>query len=105
MGAWTRMPFKTRRSVLQQRVRLDRRESLCAGQERELDDERGADHLAAEPAHELARGPGRTAGPDQVVDHEHLLLGLDRVLVDLDRVGAVLEVVADLVRGGGQLAW
>src|SRR2546428_5893947 len=78
----------------------DQREDLAipepapAVEERELDDEAAADHAATAAPHQLDRGGGRAAGGEQVVDDEHAMVATDRVVVDLERVAAVLELVA-----------
>src|SRR5689334_8849158 len=79
-------------------------EALLAVQEAELDHEGAGDGPSADAAHELERGFGRAAGREQVVDEQHALIGLTCVEMDLEPVGAVLELVA-LGRGlPGQLA-
>ena len=70
----------------------------------ELDHEQRADDDPAEPLHELDLGAGRTAGGEHVVEDDHAGAGLDRVDVNLERIRAVLEVVARLDRLPGQLA-
>ena len=57
----------------------------------QVDDEAAADHLAARLLDQLDARERGAAGGDQVVDHEHALAAVDRVGVDLDAVGAVLE--------------
>jgi FAD/FMN-containing dehydrogenase len=67
--------------------------SLAAAELGQVDDEGAADDLAAEPLDQLDPGLGRAAGGQQVVDHQHRLAGLDRVVVDLDDRLAVFERV------------
>ena len=47
----------------------------------------------AELLDQIGRGARRAAGGEQVVDDQHALPLLHGVLVDLERVGAVLELV------------
>ena len=82
-------------------------EAVAAVEESELDEEREAHDLAAEPLDEAEGRRGRAAGREDVVDDEHLLAGRDRVAVDLEQVGAVLELVLlalDLPRELARLA-
>src|SRR5262245_20793817 len=60
-------------------------------EKRELDQEGGPDDHPAESLDELERGRHGAAGGQQIVDREHALAGLDRVLVDGEDVGSVLE--------------
>ena len=73
-------------------------------EEGQLDEEGQADDLALQPLHQVDRAADRAAGRQEVVDDQDLLAGLDRVAVDLERVGAVLEGVLDADRLGRQLA-
>src|SRR5262245_38946177 len=81
-------------SILDQGVRVDVAEALPAAQEDGLEDERARRDVPADSADELERRVHRAAGREQVVDQEHALPARDRIDVDLDRVGAVLELVA-----------
>ena len=68
--------------------------SACGAAEiRQVDDEGRADDLGTQPAQQLDRGLRRAAGGDQIVDQQHGLAGLQRILVDLDDVDAVFELV------------
>src|SRR6267378_4139463 len=67
-------------------------------EERELDHEQEDADLAPLLLHQLTRAPGRAAGRKQVIDHRHLLAGLDRVDMRLQRALAVLERVLDPIR-------
>src|SRR5450759_5077506 len=70
-------------------------EPVAALEEPELDEERQSDDLALESLDQLHRpvdGPTRC---EQVVHDEDLLARLDRVAVDLQRVGSVFERVLD----------
>ena len=58
-----------------------------------LDQEAEPDDLPAERLDQPAGRGGRAAGGEHVVDDEDLLAGVDRVAVDLELVGAVLELV------------
>src|SRR6516164_5035335 len=60
---------------------------------RKVDDERAADNPAAGHVDQLQRGLGRAAGGDQVVDQKHAFAAQNAVAVDLQTVGAVLELV------------
>src|SRR5450759_1141419 len=83
-------------------------EPVAALEEPELDEERQSDDLALESLDQLHRpvdGPTRC---EQVVHDEDLLARLDRVAVDLQRVGSVFERVLDadgLRRQLAQLAY
>ena len=79
-----------------------RLEPARARRGRQIDHERALDDLAPTPVLEQRdRRSRRAAGRDQIVDQEHPLARRDRVDVDLDPVGAVLElvVVTDQVCG------
>src|SRR6266702_3981820 len=71
------------------------RELRTAFEEIELHGEAEAGDFAAKLPHQLHRRLHRPAGGEQVVDDDHALPRLDRVEVNLQRVGAVLQVVAD----------
>src|SRR5207302_1443396 len=86
-----------RPSVMDERVHRPRAEPRPTLQKVELDDEREAIDHSALPLDEPRRRRRRTAGGEQIVDDEAAPL-LDRVLVHLERVGAVLERVG-LARG------
>src|SRR5205823_9535881 len=78
--------------VADQREHLVAVETGAALQERELDHERAADHPAAAARDELHRGRGGASRREQVVDDEHAVTVADGVVVDLERVRAVLEL-------------
>src|SRR2546422_4445549 len=65
-------------------------------EEGELDQERHADDVPPELLDQAERRGHRAARGEQVVDGEHALPRLDRVLVDGERVAPVLELVLDL---------
>ncbi len=66
----------------------------CApSKEAEFDEEGGANHLAAEPLDEIDRSDGGAAGGQQVVDDENTHAGANRVGVDFEGRGPILEVV------------
>src|SRR5215468_4584966 len=71
----------------------ERGEPLCPAQLRQIDDEGGADDLAAGTLDELDRGLGGAAGGDQVVDDQDPLARIDGVLMHLDDVDAIFERV------------
>ena len=80
-------------SVHQRVDRVARRSGSRPCEEPELEHEREADDLAAEPLDQPGgRGRG-AAGRDHVVDDRTCSPGRDRVAVDLEQVGAVLELV------------
>jgi hypothetical protein len=79
--------------ITDNRVNVLARQLLPAREELELDEEREAGHLAAEPFDQAHHGRGGAAGREHVVDDEHPLSRLDRVTMDLQQVGAVLELV------------
>ena len=80
------------------------RQLAAAVQRDELDQERQRVHFAAEPLDQIGGRARRAAGGEQVVDDQHPLPLLHRVVVDLERVGAVLEVVGRADAGRRQLA-
>ena len=80
----------------QYRVRLSTRRSPSRARpprSLDLDQEAEPDDLAAERLDEPAGRGRRAAGGEHVVDDEDPLAGVDGVAVDLELVGAVLEVV------------
>src|SRR6267378_2424816 len=91
-------------SVLDERGDLVTRELLAPFQSSELDEERETDDLTLELLHKLDRAGHGAAGGEQVVDDQHTRAGFHRVLVHLERRGAVLEVVLDAHHVAGQLA-
>ena len=99
-----------RRGGLEAQDRLDavaeRLEPLAAAERGELEQERHADDGGGRrtPTPGSARGGGGAAGGEHVVDDEHAVVGFERVAVHLERVGAVLELVAVRVRVPRQLA-
>src|SRR6266508_3263929 len=66
---------------------------LAPVQEAELDEGGDADHLAAEPLDQPGGGPRGAAGGEHVVHDQHPLAGGDRVGVELEGGGAVLQRV------------
>src|SRR3954454_22226810 len=81
-------------SVRDQRVHVTPREPLAAAEERQLDDEAGADDDAAESLHEAADRLDSAAGGEHVVVDHHACAGRDQVGMHLERVLAVLEEIA-----------
>src|SRR5437867_5044781 len=69
---------------------------VAAVEKREFDHERHAHDVATELIDQSQRCRHRATGCAQVVHGEHALAGLDRVLVDRERVAAVFELVLDL---------
>src|SRR5437879_11418526 len=69
---------------------------VAAVEEGELDHDRDTDDAAAELVDQAQRRRHRAAGREQIVHGEHALPGLDRILVDRERVAAILELVLDL---------
>src|SRR5215218_7517405 len=103
--------------VAQERVHVEAVEPPAPVQERQLDEERAADHRRPEPLDELGQRPGRPARGEEVVVDQHPGAVRERVGVHLERVDPVLEDVlgghdlrrqlARLARGhesGAQLA-
>src|SRR5262249_57841789 len=72
-------------------------------EQRELDQEGCPDEHSAQPLDELERGRHGAAGGQQIVDREHTLAGSNRVLVNREDVGSILERVLLLDRLEGQL--
>src|SRR3954452_1331199 len=70
----------------------------------QLDDEPHAHHLATQALHEPDRSRGGAARGQHVVHHEHPLTGKHTVAVDLQAIGAVLELVLLAGHGPGELA-
>src|SRR5262245_16654095 len=85
-------------------MKVQFRQIGTAVQEGQLQQYGQSDDLASGAGDELGGGLGGTAGGQHVVDDQHPLARCERVLVDLDRLGAVLEVVGLVVGGRGQLA-
>src|SRR5919108_2897201 len=85
-------------------LQLDVLQLLAAVEVAELDQHLDADHVGAELAHQADGGGGRASSRQNIIDDKHLLTGLDRVGVDLELVGAVLEVVRLHDRHPRQLA-
>src|SRR5260370_8395988 len=79
-------------------------ELVASVEERQLDQERDADDPPAQLLDQPERGGHRASRREQVVDGEHALAALDRVLVHRERVTAVLELVLDLDGLAGKLA-
>src|SRR5579871_3437333 len=77
---------------------------FSALQEIQFHHERKSGNLAAECLCELGGSGGRASGRKQVVDDQHALAGLNRVLVDLQTCRAVFQVIMLLHGLGGKLA-
>src|SRR5215813_3203874 len=79
--------------VVQQAEDVVLRETLAAFEEVEFDSKSQSCDFAAELLNELDRRFHGAAGGEQVVDENNALAGCDGVHVDLERVGAVFEIV------------
>src|SRR5262245_15102666 len=86
--------------------RMDRMllELVTAVEECQLDHERDTHDSPAQLIDQAQRRRHRAAGGQEVVHHEDALPDLDRVLVDGERVSAVLELVLDFDGLARQLA-
>src|SRR3954447_2208923 len=91
-------------SVLDDAVREVIAQPLSTLEEEQLDEEGKANDFCLERLDQLDRPQNGAASGEQVVHDEHALARLERVLVDLESVGAVLEGVLDAGRLGGQFA-
>src|ERR1700681_4851254 len=72
---------------------FDARQPPSSAQVRELDQDMDADHLTAQLADQLDRGAGGAPGGEHIIHDQHLLTGADRVLMDLELIGSVLELI------------
>src|SRR5581483_2562776 len=86
------------RIELKDRIDGVRLELLPAAEKLQLDDEGALDHGAADFRDQLGGRRGGAAGGDQVVGDHHARAGMNRVDVNFQAVGAVLQRVARLVR-------
>ena len=88
-------PARRRLTVRGPQGREDRRarQLVAPAEERQLDEERRGVQLPPRRRHQVDRGAGRSAGRQHVVHDQHALALADGVVVDLERVLAVLEVV------------
>src|SRR6266540_7229326 len=77
--------------------------SLATPQIRQFDHESAADDRSAGDAYQPERRFGRAAGGNQVVDEQHVLAALNPIGVQLQPVGAVLELVVVAEVFGGEL--
>src|SRR4051812_46574420 len=75
-----------------------------AVEEVELDEKAKPDDVAAEPLDKLDSRADGAAGREQVIDDQDALPRLDRVTVNLQRRGSVLQRVVDVDRLRRQLA-
>src|SRR6476660_4238110 len=78
-----------------QRVALDPKlgEAGAAAKVRQVDDEGRAHDFRIQLTQQFDRSSRRAAGGDEVVDEQHRLAWLQRILMDLDNVDSVLEFV------------
>src|SRR3989442_6286213 len=79
--------------VREQRAELAPGELAPAVEEGQLDDEGEPDHLGAQALGQADGGRRRPARGEHVVHDQYPLAGLHGVAVDLEQVGAVLELV------------
>jgi hypothetical protein len=79
-------------------------EAVAAAEEVEFDGDAEGGDFAAQALDEFDGGLHGAASGEEVVDDDDALAGTDGVLVDLEGVGAVLEIVLDGFSGGGELA-
>ena len=79
--------------------------SLAASQAEQFDEKHAARDRGACFFDELATGPHRAAGGEQVIDDQYVLARPHAVDVHFQRVGAVFKVVVKRVRVVRQLAW
>gem|GEM_PF-123761 len=98
-----RLILAGRSSVSDQRNDVVTVEAVAAFEEIEFHDERHGRHLAADLLSKPAGREARAAGRKQIVSNHDPGAGVNGVLVNLKRVHAVLELVADAFGGGGQL--
>src|SRR5918996_1517553 len=84
---------RRRESVGDQGEEVEPRDLLPTLQERQLHQARDANDLAAEALHQLRGRLGRAPGGQDVVNDQDPLAGPERVAVDLEGLGAVLELV------------
>ena len=68
-------------------------EALAAAELVELDEDADAGDPAAQRLDEVDRRSRGAAGGEHVIDNENRAAAVDGVTVDLERVGAVLELV------------
>src|SRR2546421_16019 len=78
---------------------LDVLEPFASLQVTELDQDLDADDIGAELTHQAHRRRGRAAGGQDIIHDQDRLAGLDRVRVDLQRVGPVPDVLLELLGG------
>src|SRR5918996_45467 len=84
---------RRRDSVGDQGEEVEPRDLLPTLQERQLHQARDANDLAAEALHQLRGRLGRAPGGQDVVNDQDPLAGPERVAVDLEGLGAVLELI------------
>src|SRR5713226_8594747 len=83
---------------------FDAGQALAPAQLRQLDQDLHADDLPAELAHELDGGGRGAAGRKNIIHDQDLVTRRDRVLVDVELIGPVLELVRMAEHSPGQLA-
>src|SRR5262245_20463698 len=90
--------------ISDQRVNRVGLQLIAPAQKDQLDHEGDPDDRAAQLLDQAQRGGHGAAGGQEVVDREHPLAWLDRVLVHGQRVAPVLELARDGARPGRSLA-
>jgi len=82
----------------------ERGKTLCAVEEREIDEHGDADDVGVERFDEFTASLHGSAGGEEIVNEQHALAGVDGVEMNLDAVAAVFEVVGRAGGFGGELA-
>src|ERR1051325_7520786 len=83
---------------------LDTNELPPRLEELQLDEDADADQRRLEAAHEVGGGAGGAAGREHVVDDDDAVAAAECIVMDLQRVGAVLQDVLVAAAGPGELA-
>jgi len=76
---------------------------FAPAQEIQFDYEMQTHHLAPQLPYELGYGRRRSAGGEHIVDDQNAVPDLNRVAMDLERIGAVFELIFDALSRGRQL--
>ena len=66
----------------------------------EFDQEQGPENLSTEFLTKIVARRDCASSGKKVIDDDHSLPGLDRVIMDFKRIGTVLQRVLDSPRGG-----
>src|SRR5260370_27531394 len=88
--------------IVQQREHVVPRQFLATSKKIQLDHKCQSRNLPAQSARQLRSRDRRASRSQQIVDDQNALTFFDRIFVDLQRVAAVFEIVADLHRFGGR---